>query len=87
MTSGDIAILTETTRPFYDDDRVPIGTVKSWHNLDSGDGGTAKLIKRLEYKGMPCRRIQLDTKLDKNADRYHFVVQRCRAADGNWKFL
>jgi hypothetical protein len=87
LTNGDIAILTETTRPFFDDDTVPIGTAKSWNNPKSGNNGTATLIGRFEQKGMPCRRIQHDIKLKTVADPFRFIIDRCRIADGTWKML
>jgi surface antigen len=87
LTTGDVAILTETTRPFFDDDTVPIGTVKSWNNPKSGNNGTATLIRRFEQKGMPCRRVQHDIKLKTIADPFRFIIDRCRVADGSWKML
>src|SRR5262249_35260515 len=87
LTDGDIAILTDTTRPFFDDDTIPLGTVKSWTNPKSGNGGTATLVERFEQKGLPCRRIQHDIKLKKMGDPFRFIIDRCRVADGSWKML
>jgi surface antigen len=87
LTNGDVALITETTRPFFEDDTVPVGTVKSWSNAKSGNGGTATLVDRFEQKGMPCRRIQHDIKLKKVADPFRFIIDRCRVADGTWKML
>lgn len=87
LTNSDVKILTETTRPFFEDDTVAIGTVKSWNNPKSGNGGTATLVERFEQKGMPCRRIQHDIKLKKIADPFRFIVDRCRVADGSWKMM
>jgi len=87
LTNSDVTMLTETTRPFFEDDSIAIGTVKSWSNPKSGNGGTATLVERFEQKGMPCRRIQHDIKLKKIADPFRFVVDRCRVADGSWKML
>jgi surface antigen len=87
LTNGDITLITETTRPFFEDDTVPVGTVKSWSNAKSGNAGTATLVDRFEQKGMPCRRIQHDIKLKKVADPFRFIIDRCRVADGSWKML
>jgi surface antigen len=87
LSNSDIAMLEEATRPFYDDVTVPLGTARAWTNPDSGNGGTATLVSRFEYKKLPCRRIQHDIKLKKMADPYHFVIDRCQVADGSWKFL
>ena len=54
---------------------------------ESGNGGTATLIDRFQHKGMPCLRIQHDIKLNKVADPFRFIIDRCRVADGSWKFL
>ena len=87
LTNSDVDMLTATTRPFFDDDTIPIGTVKSWNNPKSGNGGTATLVERFEQKGLPCRRIQHDIKLKKVGDPFRFVIDRCRVADGSWKLL
>lgn len=87
LTNDDVTLLTEATRSFFEDDTVPAGTVKSWNNPKSGNGGTATLVERFEQKGMPCRRIQHDIKLAKVADPFRFVIDRCRVADGSWKML
>ena len=87
LTNGDVTLITEATRPFFEDDTVAVGTVKSWSNANSGDGGTATLVDRFEQKGMPCRRIQHDIKLKKVADPFRFIIDRCRVADGTWKIL
>ena len=87
LTDSDVDILTETTRPFFDDDTIPIGTAKTWTNPQSGNGGTATLINRFDQKGMPCRRIQHDIKLKNMADPFRFIIDRCRIADGTWKML
>jgi surface antigen len=87
LSNSDIAMLEEATRPFYDDVTVPLGTARAWNNPESGNGGTAVLVERFEYKKLPCRRIQHDIKLKKLADPYHFVIDRCQVADGSWKFL
>jgi surface antigen len=87
LSNSDIAMLEEATRPFYDDVTVPLGTARAWNNPESGNGGTAVLVERFEYKKLPCRRIQHDIKLAKLADPYHFVIDRCQVADGSWKFL
>jgi len=87
LSNSDIAKLEEATRPFYEDVTVPLGTARAWNNPDSGNGGTAVLVSRFEYKKLPCRRIQHDIKLKKMADPYHFVIDRCQVADGSWKFL
>lgn len=87
LSDSDVKMLTETTRPFLEDDSIPIGTVNSWSNPETGNSGTAALIERFEQNGMPCRRIQHDIKLRTVADPYRFVVDRCRVADGTWKLL
>lgn len=87
LSNSDIAKLEEATRPFYEDVTVPLGTSRAWTNPESGNGGTAVLIERFEYKKLPCRRIQHDIKLKKMADPFHFVIDRCQVADGSWKFL
>lgn len=87
LTDTDVAKLEEATRPFYEDETVPVNTARAWSNPESGNGGTATLVSRFEYKKLPCRRIQHDIKLAKIADPYHFVIDRCQVADGSWKFL
>lgn len=87
LTDDDLALLTETARPFLDDDSIPVGTVRDWSNPESGNGGTATLLDRFEQKGLPCRRIQHDIKIKKVADPFRFIVDRCRVADGSWKML
>lgn len=87
LTKTDVATLEAATRPFFDDNTVPLGTSRAWSNPDSGNTGTAILVSRFEYKKMPCRRIQHDIKLAKVADAYHFVIDRCQVADGSWKLL
>jgi len=87
LTKTDVATLEAATRPFFEDDTVPLGTARAWSNPDSGNAGTATLVSRFEYKKMPCRRIQHDIKLAKVADPYHFVIDRCQVADGSWKLL
>jgi len=87
LSDSDVKLLTETTRPFFENDSIPIGTVSSWSNPETGNSGTAALVERFEQNGMPCRRIQHDIKLRTVADPYRFVVDRCRVADGTWKLL
>jgi surface antigen len=87
LTKTDIAKLEEATRPFFEDATTPLGTARAWSNPESGNGGTAVLVSRFEYKKLPCRRIQHDIKLAKISDPYHFVIDRCQVADGSWKFL
>ena len=87
LTDGDVTKLEEATRPFFEDETVPVGTVRNWENPESGNAGTAKLSSRFEHQGMPCRRIEHDIKLADNADPFHFVIDRCQVADGSWKFL
>lgn len=87
LSDSDVAKLEEATKPFFNDATVPLGTTRAWSNPDSGNGGTAVLVSRFEYKKLPCRRIQHDIKLAKVADPYHFVIDRCQVADGSWKFL
>src|SRR5262245_13441656 len=87
LTKEDIAKLEEATKPFFEDPTVPLGTARAWSNPKSGNGGTASLVSRFEYKKLPCRRIQHDIKLAKVGDPFHFVIDRCQVADGSWKFL
>ena len=87
LTEGDVAKLEEATKPFFEDDTIAIGTVRAWQNTESGNAGTATLASRFEHKGMPCRRIEHDIKLAKYGDPFHFVIDRCKVADGSWKFL
>jgi surface antigen len=87
LTEADVAKLEEATRPFYEDETVPLSTARAWSNPESGNAGTATLVSRFKHKDLPCRRIQHDIKLAKVADPYHFVIDRCQVADGSWKFL
>jgi len=56
LTDTDVATLEAATRPFFEDDTVPLGTARAWSNPDGGNAGTATLVSRFEYKKMPCRR-------------------------------
>ena len=87
LDDSDLALLKTAAGKLYLTDGVEVGAVEEWTNPETGSHGTVKLIRKHEYKGMPCRRLQHDIELKRVNDPYRFTVDRCKVADGEWKIL
>ena len=87
LDESDLALLKTAAGKLYLTDGVEVGAVEEWTNPETGSHGTVKLIRKHEYKGMPCRRLQHDLELKRVNDPYRFTVDRCKVADGEWKIL
>lgn len=87
LESSDIELIKQATKPFFDDETVPLGTVNEWANPETGNSGTAMLVDRFAHNDMPCRRIQHDIRMKGVADGFRYIIDRCQVADGSWKFL
>lgn len=87
LDESDTALLKTAAEQLYLTDGVEVGTVEEWTNRKTGSHGTVKLIRKHEYKGLPCRRLQHDIELKRAKDPYRFTVDRCRTADGEWKIV
>ena len=62
------------------------GTFATWSNPASGHSGTIKLLGKSTRQGMPCERIEYETR-EPGATRLHsqYVFTSCRVSDGTWK--
>lgn len=87
LDEDDLALLKTAAEKLYLTDGVEVGAVEAWTNPETGSHGTVKLIRKHEYKGLPCRRLQHDIELKRVSDPYRFTVDRCKVADGVWKIL
>ena len=87
LVDSDLALLKAAAGKLYLGDGVEVGAVEQWSNPETGNHGTVKLIRKHEYKGLPCRRLQHHIELKRVKDPRSFVLDRCRAADGEWKIL
>lgn len=85
LDDSDLALLKTAAGKLYLTDGVEVGAVEEWSNPETGSHGTVKLIRKHEYKGLPCRRLQHDIELKRVTDPYRFTVDRCRIANGEWK--
>lgn len=85
LDDSDLALVKTAAEKLYRQDGVEIGAVEEWTNSETGSHGTVKLIRKHEYKGLPCRRLQHDIELKRVTDPYRFTVDRCRIANGEWK--
>lgn len=86
LGESDLALLKTAAGKLYMTDGVEVGAVEEWTNPETGSRGTVKLVRKHEYKGMPCRSLQHDIALSVK-DPYRFTLDRCRTADGEWKIL
>ena len=87
LDEDDLALLKTAAEKLYLTDGVEVGAVEEWKNPETGSHGTVKLIRKHEYKGLPCRRLQHDIELKRVSDPFRFTVDRCKVADGEWKIL
>ena len=87
LNAGDLALLTAAGEKLYLVDDVEVGTVVKWSNPETGNRGLIKLVRKHEYKGLPCRQMHHRIKLKNNTDTHDFEVDRCRTANGEWKLL
>ena len=87
LDEDDLALLKTAAEKLYLTDGVEVGAVEEWTNPETGSHGTVKLIRKHEYKGLPCRRLQHDIELKRVSDPFRFTVDRCKVADGEWKIL
>jgi surface antigen len=87
LDESDLALVKTAAGKLYSADGVEVGAVEEWSNPETGNHGTVKLIRKHEYKGLPCRRLQHDIKLKRITDHYRFTLDRCKVADGEWKIL
>lgn len=91
LTQGDFAQMAVAVDPLLSDDSTPIGTTREWNNDKSGNHGSITLLKRFQYKyegtELPCRKLEYTVLVKNTADPYKISLNRCRVADGSWKFL
>jgi surface antigen len=87
LTEQDVVLLQESSEKLYIDESVPVGTVETWSNADSGNTGSVQLVGAFEHKGLPCRRLQHDIKIKNVADPFRYIVDRCKIPSGEWKTL
>ena len=87
LDESDLALVKTAAGKLYSTDGLEVGAVEEWTNPETGNHGTVKLIRKHEYKGLPCRRLQHDIKLKRIIDPYRFTLDRCKVADGEWKIL
>ena len=87
LERSDLALLASAAEKLYLVDGVEVGTVEKWSNPETGNRGIVRLIKKHEYKGLPCRKLQHDIKLKLVKNPHRFIIDRCRTAEGEWKLL
>ncbi len=87
LDESDLPLLETAAGKLYLTDGAEVGSVEAWNNSETGNRGTVKLIRKHEYKGLPCRRLQHDIELKRVEDTYRFTLDRCKTADGAWKIL
>ena len=87
LDESDLALLTAAAEKLYISDGVKVGAVEDWSNPETGSGGTVRLTRKHEYKGMPCRELQHDIELKHTKEPYRFTLDRCKTPDGEWKIL
>ena len=87
LSQGDLEILGAAAQKLYLDESVPVGTVETWSNPDSGNTGSVQLIGTFEHQGLPCRRLQHDIKIKDVADPFRYIFDRCKTSSGEWKLL
>ena len=87
LEESDLALLKAAAEKLYLTDNAEAGAVEAWNNPETGNHGTVTLIRKHEYKGMPCRELQHDIDLKRAANPHRFTLDRCRTDDGEWKIL
>lgn len=87
LDKGDLALLTAAGEKLYLVDDVEVGTIVKWSNPETGNRGIIKLVRKHEYKGLPCRLLYHRVKLKDQKDPNDFEVDRCKVASGEWKLL
>lgn len=87
LSDSDVDALKAAGKKIYTNEDVAVGEVEAWNNPETGNYGTVTMTKRHAYKGLPCRRLQHDIFLKKQAREFRYIVDRCRTTDGEWKLL
>ncbi len=87
LDEKDIQIINQAVEPFYATSPPPPGTSEAWDNPNSGNRGTATLMKVYEFNDLPCRRIRHDIRVKNVSTLFTFTVDRCQLASGEWKAL
>ncbi|MEM7225154.1 MAG: hypothetical protein AAF495_19405 [Pseudomonadota bacterium] len=87
LSAEDRDKLMRAALALYDDPDKPIGTVDRWENTISGNSGAVKLLGRFEHQGLPCVTLQHRLDIATKQDPQFYVINRCKAKDGDWKIL
>ncbi len=86
LEASDLDILRRKGGEFHENGSE-VGATQEWSNDDTGNSGTMKLLAKFERDGMPCVRIGHNFKIRDTEDPQKLVLQECRTADGEWKYL
>jgi surface antigen len=84
LTEEDMALAQDAAR--VEMAGKPEGTRLTWSNPESGNSGTAILIRRYDVDGRECRKIRHDLKIKDERDMRMYVVTICLQEDGSWKW-
>src|SRR3546814_19210265 len=87
LTPEDWELMEAAASKLYLTEEAPVGTVETWSNQKSGNGGSIELIRAGEYQGVPCRRLQHDIKVKNAADPYRFNFDPCKTAGRVWTII
>jgi hypothetical protein len=91
LTNGDFSLMSKAVDPLLEDETIPVGTVGTWSNPKSGNSGSITLEGRFTYdyqgKTLPCRKLRYHTVIRNKADPYNLLINRCKAANGDWMLL
>jgi surface antigen len=81
FTPEDRQIIREIADNMLNDD--PDGSSRPWSNTKSGSSGNLSIVRSYEYKGMPCRDLEVDNKTGERKGQW--ALRMCRIKDGTWK--
>jgi hypothetical protein len=81
FTPEDRQIISEIAGNMLNAD--PDGSSRPWSNTKSGSSGNLSIVRSYEYKGMPCRDLEVDNRTGERKGQW--ALRMCQIKDGTWK--
>jgi surface antigen len=83
LSKHDLALMQSAAREQMDG--KPDGTAIAWQNPESGNSGSATLVKTSVVNGQTCRLIRHTILPKGESAPTSYIVNICRQSDGSWK--
>jgi hypothetical protein len=85
LVQGDRDLMSAAEEQLNSEQPVHPGDKRDWHNPQSGNSGSVRVLRLFTDAGLPCHSLAYDVSFKAKRPGRTYTLNWCKAKDGAWK--